>query len=86
MIQKKKIMNKKYTPEEIDIAIYGDGGLYDRVAAEMRKEPIRDISKKIKYSVQRIYIFLGAKCADGHYKHRPKFDTIMDYANKLGVK
>lgn len=82
----KQKKNKKYTPEEINMSIYGPDGLYDRVISELKKDTVINMSKRIKFTRAAIYIFMEAKDKDGNYHHRPKFDTIMKYAKRLDVK
>lgn len=77
--------NKPLTPREIESAIYGENGLYDRVIIAMNKERTGIIARKLEISSQQVDSFKGYK-KDGVYSSKPKLETIAKYAKGLGVE
>jgi hypothetical protein len=76
--------NKLFTPEEIECAIYGDGGYYDRVVSAMNAD-LQGSIKKTGATRQMLLIFRTLK-KNGEFKYKPKLETIEKYAKALGVE
>ncbi len=72
--------------KEIEKEIYSAGGLYDRTLdkiRELRKEKKwHEIAVILERSSQGVQLFYNAK----KLNRRPKFSSILEYANLLGVE
>ncbi len=74
------------TAKEIEKEIYSKDGLYDRTLdkiKELRKEKKwHEIAVVLERSSQGVQLFYNAK----KLNRRPKFSSILEYANLLGVE
>lgn len=76
--------------KEIENQIYGKNGLYSRVINEIREykknKKIKDLVKITGKKQQYIDTFIRQFENPDNYDSRPKFDTILYIAEKLGVE
>lgn len=83
-IDYKKLDYKQIPPKTIEKALYGKGGLFDKLVKKI-KDPdnvhsVRECANKLGISTQRLNLFAYDKDTN-----KRKATTIIDYAVKLGL-
>jgi len=78
----KKTDIEKMSTEEIESAIYGDGGLYDRVVEKITELSVRKVSEMSGKSTQNINVFRNRRSSE----YKPKLETIVELAHVVGIK
>jgi len=70
----------------IEKEIYGPGGLFERVVRFIDAEPMENVMKQTGKKRQYIDLFRRQFKNPDSFDYRPKFDTIKEMAEKLGVE
>ena len=71
---------------EIEEAIYGEGGAFERVVKKMDEMKMCDVAKITGKFQQSLDIFKRQFYHPEKYNYKPKFDSIKNIAEKLGVE
>ena len=72
--------------KEIEISVYGEGGLFDRVIAKIETLGSVKSAKITGKKYQQIDMYRRMHRNPENFDYRPKLDTIKDLAVKLGVE
>lgn len=77
---------KNMTAEQIEIAIYGKGGYYERTVKKIESMSQKEVCKRTGQSRQRILGFRQQFREPDKFDYKPKLETIKKIAESLGVE
>lgn len=72
--------------KEIENSIYGAGGLYERTIKKIEQISIPEAVKITGKKRQSFNIYIHQFTHPEKYDYRPKFDTIKEMAEMIGVE
>lgn len=77
---------KQLTPNEIENAIYGKDGLFERTIKKIEEIGIRETIQKTGKRQQRISTYMRQFYHPEKFDYRPKYDTIKEIADALEIE